>query len=1064
MIKPCERGAGFLLSILISLIGASMVPTTLPAAECRLTGAQLFAMDNESDDILPSDVDGDGNIDLILQENDFMTVALGDGAGGFVWGSIADAMGNMYGNMVEADFNGDGHKDLAACRTWLEILLHDGVDGFEPGEFYITVSRAVTMAAGLFNGDDEVDLAAVTDDEELFVLFGVGDGTFLVQPEVLLPDTISDSATSDLNADGQLDLVLGVEGFDTEKSLLVLLGNGDGTFGPPSPFGDSFIYAFKLHDLDGDGKQDVAALTHDDELILFSGMGDGTFVQGPTIVVGGITRDLDVGDLDGDGAPDIAVSVSPEEIVMVLNDGEGAFTVEGSIPMCTGMADLLVTDLNGDGAADLAAGFSIAWGPYGGPAVLLNRGDGSFPTAAVYDGGTVSQELVVEDLDLDGIPDLALVASSSPYDSLEIHRGLGDGSFVQHAVYQDVLYQFICMDSGDFNGDGLPDLAISGDAAGGPFRVYFGTGDGYFGNPVAVPTSYTPDVVTAVSLNGDEMEDLVLLEWNTDEPFIEVYLGSAAGPPQFHAHYDYTVGLVTRRDIFTGDFNGDGRQDVAVLTQTDESNGAWAIFLGNGDGSLTDPTYILHEQEMENGVCGDLDNDGILDLGGVSAHWLPRTCYLFSGNGDGTFTYTENFYLEYSADRIVAGDLDKDGRNELVVVEDTDNVVAVVSRENGDFTRQALVPVGDNPGPTHLSDLDGDADLDLLLVSGGKVWVLENRLNVPVLAAGPGPGPGNRALVRTFSTEENGALLREWTAYGGGGYGVNVTFGDLDGDSWAEVVTGPGPGPIYGPHVRGFSVGGAPIQGLSFLAYGTNKFGVNVACGDIDADGFAEIITGAGPGAVFGPHVRGWNWDGDGAVGAIPGISYFAYGTPKWGVNVSCGDIDGDGFDEIVTGAGPGAVYGPHVRAWNWDGGPAVSPIGGVSYFAYGTLKYGVNVACGDIDGDGIDEIVTGAGPGAVFGPHVRGWNWDGSGAAAAIPGVSFFAYEDLHWGVNVSCGDLDSDGIDEILTGRGPGVDYSARVRGWNFDGGVVTPLATVDFQAFDGTTHGVQVGTARH
>ncbi len=223
-----------------------------------------------------------------------------------------------------------------------------------------------------------------------------------------------------------------------------------------------------------------------------------------------------------------------------------------------------------------------------------------------------------------------------------------------------------------------------------------------------------------------------------------------------------------------------------------------------------------------------------------------------------------------------------------------------------------------------------------------------------------------------------------------------------------------------------------------------------MACGDLDAAGFDEMVTGAGPGAVFGPHVRGWNWDGAGTPAPIPGISYFAYGTPKWGVNVSCGDIDGDGFDEIITGAGPGAVYGPHVRGWNCDGGGA-QPIAGVSFLAYSTIKYGVNVACGDIDGDGIDEIITGAGPGAVFGPHVRGWNWDGTGSAQAIQAVNFFAYEEYaHWGVNVACGDLDDDTVDEILTGPGPGAENLARVRGWNHDGQALESIGSLDFLAF--------------
>jgi hypothetical protein len=69
-----------------------------------------------------------------------------------------------------------------------------------------------------------------------------------------------------------------------------------------------------------------------------------------------------------------------------------------------------------------------------------------------------------------------------------------------------------------------------------------------------------------------------------------------------------------------------------------------------------------------------------------------------------------------------------------------------------------------------------------------------------------------------------------------------------------------------------------------------------------------------------------------------------------------------------------------------------VSPLAKVSYYAYGTLRFGVNVASGDSDGDGYDELITGAGPGAVFGPHVRGFDYDGA-SVRPQPGVSFYAY-----------------------------------------------------------------------
>jgi len=331
------------------------------------------------------------------------------------------------------------------------------------------------------------------------------------------------------------------------------------------------------------------------------------------------------------------------------------------------------------------------------------------------------------------------------------------------------------------------------------------------------------------------------------------------------------------------------------------------------------------------------------------------------------------------------------------------------------------------------------------------------------LVAGPGPDTDNPPLVRVFPAIHGATHQTEFVAYGATQYGVKVGSGDFDDDGTDELLTGAGPGEIYGPHVRGFEVDGSPVPGLSFMAYGTNKYGVNVAAGDLDGDGTDEIITGAGPGAVFGPHVRGWIYNGSAGVMPYPGVSYFAYGTPKWGVNVSAGDIDGDGYDEIVTGAGPGAVYGPHVRGWDIDGNPSVTPIPTVSYFAYGTLKYGVNVSCGDVDGDGIDEIVTGAGPGAFFGPHVRGWNFDGD-AITPLPEFNLFAWMtgSQSYGVNVFAGaDVNGDGLDDVIAGRGPDPEADTQVKVFTYFQGEVVEWMAID--AFEGLTHGTFVAAGQ-
>jgi hypothetical protein len=169
----------------------------------------------------------------------------------------------------------------------------------------------------------------------------------------------------------------------------------------------------------------------------------------------------------------------------------------------------------------------------------------------------------------------------------------------------------------------------------------------------------------------------------------------------------------------------------------------------------------------------------------------------------------------------------------------------------------------------------------------------------------------------------------------------------------------------------------------------------------------------------------------------------------RWGVNVSGGDIDGDGRAEIITGAGPGAVFGPHVRGWEYQQG-GIRPVPGVSFLAYNTNQFGVNVACGDIDGDGIYEILTGPGPGELFGSHVRAWNYDGQ-ALTTIGNASFFAYSPpILAGVRVASGDIDNDGYDEILTSPGPLVRNPPWLKSWNYDANNVSLIESKSFMVF--------------
>jgi hypothetical protein len=279
--------------------------------------------------------------------------------------------------------------------------------------------------------------------------------------------------------------------------------------------------------------------------------------------------------------------------------------------------------------------------------------------------------------------------------------------------------------------------------------------------------------------------------------------------------------------------------------------------------------------------------------------------------------------------------------------------------------------------------------------------------------------------------------------------GVRVAAGDVTGDGIPDVIAGAGPGTAS--RVRVFD-GSTFLPVRDFVAFEpTFTGGVFVAAGDVDGDGFADLVVT--PDESGGPRVRVLSGQDGHTIADFFGIEDPAF---RGGARAALGDLNHDGRPDLAVAAGFGG--GPRVALYNGlsllTGDTPVKIRG--DFFAFEpALRNGVFVAAGDFDGDGFSDLVTGAGPGG--GPRVQIL----SGASLVLPDTppavlaNFFAGEPtLRSGVRVAVNQLDADGKLDLVAGSGSGT--TNRVAGYSLSGTLIR-----EWTPFDGSfVGGVFVG----
>jgi formylmethanofuran dehydrogenase subunit C len=859
--------------------------------------------------------------------------------------------------------------------------------------------------------------------------------------------------SGDLNNDGRTDLIVGANQYATNVGRTYIFYN-DGSI-PTNPtqaeviingytVGNYFGYSMTSGDFNSDGKVDLAVAESASSgrvMIFYNNNKIVADVGGADVIITGEASAyfgcaMTSGDFNGDGRTDLAVGA------YAYNTSTGrayVFYNDGTIPILATNADIIISgqatsslfgsalasgDFDLDGKDDLIVGAPGFFTNYGRAYVFYM--DGSVPTADSADirvtGETTNNylgnNLVVGDLNNDSKLDLVVGAYGYSTNTGRAYIFYNDGNIAEMAQNADVIitgemtnaYFGNSLAVKNLNSDNKMDLAVGswgydsnkGRAyifyQDGTFATVAGNADVLINGDATGRFGYSLD---AGDLNNDGKDDLIV-----GSHYSSFYNATGGGAvcifyndgvyPSWSLDADILIGGEFTNSNFgfslsLGDFDGDGREDLAVGAPyyTTNIGRAYVFYL---DKVQSEQVGVINNDGNNSGIgyamaSGDLNDDGVDDLVLSSNTHMGNTGRVYIFYSDGSISTTAD-----GADVKITGEAANNYFGYRVKVE----------------------------------DMNGDGKVDLLVGSYGnsKVYIFYNDGSYP-----------------------SAALGAELIFTGTSNFGFDFVAGDFNNDTRKDLAVGAWSlGNIYIFYNDGSMPTTSATADVTITDGTSNRMGYAMDTGDFNNDGIDDIVAGANDYNNLYHHGRVVIFYCDGSIpttGATADVLISGNNDYYFGWDVLVGDFDADGDDDLATSLNSGAVY------LIYNDGSYPSSYSGADVVITGEIYFGQNLFKGDIDNDGDDDLIASSYYyNANYTGRVCVFYNDGSYPTTAatanliITGEAannYFSYALTTW-------DYDDDGDDDLVAGAYSYNSSQGRTYVFYNDGTIPTTAATAD------------------